>query len=480
MVEYSRVACGPRCMGCSSGRVARPRRMRRIEPAVAAAQGRASPFPLRHRPSQLTLRRPPPGAPLGGEIRIGSGPVKVALILPMTGAGQGAVVAQSMRNAAELALGESQGPDITAPREGRPRHAGRRAGGRAAGRGGGRRAHHRPALCRLRPGGGAGGARARQSPSSASRPMRASPRQGVYLLSFLVQEEVDRIVSYAASQGRRSIAALIPETHLRPRGRGAVPAGGGAAGHPRRRDRALSGRDSRKVAVQRLARDHRRRSAPGGCAVRPRQRRRPARRRAGAAGVRASIRMRVKPLGTGVWNEPRVLGLPALQGGWFATPDNRGFEAFAERYRARFNTDPIRLATLSYDAVTLAAALARMQGVAAIQRGHAHQSGGLRRRRRRLPLQPRRHQRAARSPCRKSAAAPRSRSAARREPWWLGTRNISASSTLPLASPTSSPREKPSLALILRRSRSDRLEGGSSAHWILLRDADLRLLLRMR
>ena len=72
--------------------------------------------------------------------------------------------------------------------------------------------------------------------------------------------------------------------------------------------------------------------------------------------------MRVKPLGTGVWNEPRVLGLPALQGGWFAAPDNRGFEAFAERYRARFNTDPIRLATLSYDAVTLAAALARMQG----------------------------------------------------------------------------------------------------------------------
>ena len=64
-----------------------------------------------------------------------------------------------------------------------------------------------------------------------------------------------------------------------------------------------------------------------------------------------------------MWNEPRVLGLPALHGGWFAAPDNRGFEAFAERYRARFNTDPIRLATLSYDAVTLAAALARMQGV---------------------------------------------------------------------------------------------------------------------
>ncbi len=52
----------------------------------------------------------------------------------------------------------------------------------------------------------------------------------------------------------------------------------------------------------------------------------------------------------------------ALQGGWFAAPDNRGFAGFAARYRARFNTDPIRLATLSYDAVTLAAALARIGG----------------------------------------------------------------------------------------------------------------------
>jgi hypothetical protein len=70
----------------------------------------------------------------------------------------------------------------------------------------------------------------------------------------------------------------------------------------------------------------------------------------------------VKPLGTGVWNEDRVFAVPALQGGWFAAPDNRGYNAFAGRYRARFGTDPTRIATLSYDAVSLAAALARTQG----------------------------------------------------------------------------------------------------------------------
>ncbi len=71
---------------------------------------------------------------------------------------------------------------------------------------------------------------------------------------------------------------------------------------------------------------------------------------------------KVKPLGTGVWNDPRIFKTPALQSGWFAAPDSAGFNAFAARYRTRFNADPTRIATLSYDAVSLAAALVRTQG----------------------------------------------------------------------------------------------------------------------
>ncbi|HUZ67189.1 MAG TPA: penicillin-binding protein activator, partial [Beijerinckiaceae bacterium] len=55
----------------------------------------------------------------------------------------------------------------------------------------------------------------------------------------------------------------------------------------------------------------------------------------------------------------RVLGLPALQGAWFAAPDNSGFTRFAAKYRSRFGSDPTRIATLARDAVALAAALAR-------------------------------------------------------------------------------------------------------------------------
>ena len=57
-----------------------------------------------------------------------------------------------------------------------------------------------------------------------------------------------------------------------------------------------------------------------------------------------------------------MLTLPALQGAWFSAPENGGFNAFATRYRAKYGVDPPRIATLSYDAVSLAAALAHTQG----------------------------------------------------------------------------------------------------------------------
>ena len=72
-----------------------------------------------------------------------------------------------------------------------------------------------------------------------------------------------------------------------------------------------------------------------------------------ASGVKTQL------LGTGVWNDARVLKLPELQGAWFAAPDSAGFNALAQRYKAKFNSAPTRLATLAYDAVTLAGALAR-------------------------------------------------------------------------------------------------------------------------
>ena len=67
-------------------------------------------------------------------------------------------------------------------------------------------------------------------------------------------------------------------------------------------------------------------------------------------------------MGTGLWDDSRMFSDPNLQGGWFAAPDPQGFRNFSQRYRQRFGSEPVRTATLSYDAVALIAALVKTQG----------------------------------------------------------------------------------------------------------------------
>ena len=59
--------------------------------------------------SNLSGPSQPPAQPAAP---IGLGSVKVALILPSSASGNAAVAAQSMRNAAEMALAEFKGPDV--------------------------------------------------------------------------------------------------------------------------------------------------------------------------------------------------------------------------------------------------------------------------------------------------------------------------------------------------------------------------------
>jgi hypothetical protein len=310
-------------------------------------------------PGSIGAEAPPMSGPAAQGATIGQGTVHVALILPLSGSGQSAVVAQSLRNAAELAMNEFQNPDLTIlvkDDRGTPDGA-REAASEAMSEGA------ELIVGPLFAGSvQAAGQVARQSgkPVVAFSTDASVATRGVYLLSFLAQNEVDRVVDYAAMQGRRSVAALIPETTY------------GSVVEAQFRE-ATARRGIRVAAIERY---------PAGQPQAAVQRLAPAISGAapqadalfvpengdGMAAVSQALQTagfdprRVKPIGTGVWNEQRVYALPAFQGGWFAAPDNRGFNAFAGRYRARFGTDPTRLATLSYDAVSLAAALARTQG----------------------------------------------------------------------------------------------------------------------
>lgn len=324
----------------------------RVGNAPAASASQSS-----YQPPPEALPAPVSPGPTGAPV--GNGAVKVALILPFSNSGQGAIVAQSMRNAADMALGDFQGADITLivkDDRGTPEGA-REAASQAVAEG---------AELLLGPVFAGSVQAAGQVARQSGRPLigfstdSSVAAPGVYLLSFLVQEEVDRIIGYAARQGHRSVAALVPETTygtvVEARFRETAARSGlrivsierYPAGQPQaavqRMANVIAGNAPQVDAL--LVPD----SADGLAAVS---------RALQTIGYDAR---RVRPLGTGVWNEASVFALPALQGGWFAAPDGRGFEAFAQRYRARFNVDPTRLATLSYDAVTLAAALTRTQG----------------------------------------------------------------------------------------------------------------------
>ena len=48
-------------------------------------------------------------------------------------------------------------------------------------------------------------------PSSPSLPTPRRQAHGVYLLSFLAEAYINRIIDFAASRGKKSIAALIPD-----------------------------------------------------------------------------------------------------------------------------------------------------------------------------------------------------------------------------------------------------------------------------
>lgn len=68
---------------------------------------------------------------------------------------------------------------------------------------------------------------------------------------------------------------------------------------------------------------------------------------------------RVKLLGVSSWNNPRLTREPALRGGWFAAPDPEISRNFENRFAGAFGAPPPRLASLAYDATLLSTRLAR-------------------------------------------------------------------------------------------------------------------------
>jgi branched-chain amino acid transport system substrate-binding protein len=67
----------------------------------------------------------------------------------------------------------------------------------------------------------------------------------------------------------------------------------------------------------------------------------------------------VQFLGTGQWDSPALGREKALIGGWYAAPDPKGWSNFSANYAKTYGSTPPRIASLGYDAVSLAVTLSQ-------------------------------------------------------------------------------------------------------------------------
>jgi ABC-type branched-subunit amino acid transport system substrate-binding protein len=302
-------------------------------------------------------------APLAGEpaaaAQATDGQVRIALILPLTAQGNAGLAAQSMKNAAEMALAEFKVSNVQllVKDDGGSPQGAQSAAQQAISEGaeiivGPLFAQSVSAAGQV--------ARSRNIPVIAFSTDASVAARGVYLLSFLPETDVRRIVSYAASRGKRSFAALMPDN-----------AYGTVVEAAFQQEVARHG--GRVVVLEKYPHD-------------ANQTAEAVRRVAQAASQIDSIFIpdspdtvpqvaqalaangvdikRVQLLGTGLWgDDTRISSEKLLDGGWYPSPEQTGFRNFSGRYRARYGQDPVRTATLAYDAVALVAALVKTQGM---------------------------------------------------------------------------------------------------------------------
>lgn len=224
--------------------------------------------------------------------------------------------------------------------------------------------------------------------SFSSDPAVAS--DAVFLLSFLADQEVERVVGYAASRGVLEIATMAPSDKSGQlafaAARRAAASAGGVVVDQQAYQRTFEGIEAAvtEYAERILGSDEDAQpSAAASAAAIPAT---PA--EAGPQGPPQGIVLaddgqalqtlaaylaffdisprETKFLGISSWNQPATLRETALRGGWFAAPDPSLRAQFDARFQAALGAAPHPLAPLAYDAVAAAGALlsdARNAGV---------------------------------------------------------------------------------------------------------------------
>jgi ABC-type branched-subunit amino acid transport system substrate-binding protein len=295
-------------------------------------------------------------APAAPAVAGGSG-VRVGLILPTSAQGNAGSVARAMKNAVDLALAEFGATDVQLipADDGGTAQGAADAATRVMGEGaeiilGPLFSHSVNAAGQT--------ARARNIPVIGFSTDANVASRRTYLLSFLPETDIERGVSFAASQGRRAAALLIPEGAYGQVSDAAFR--GASARHGVRTvSQATYPTDRGRMAV--VVQNNIRAITTADMIFIPDT------PEGAQAVMSALVQAGVQPgrmqlLGTGLWGSSALESDPNFAGAIYAAPDPSGYAGFRQRYRTRFGEDPTRNATLAYDAASLVAALVRTQG----------------------------------------------------------------------------------------------------------------------
>jgi len=297
-----------------------------------------------------------PSVAQGGE----GDPVKAALLLPLGGSVQLSVVATGLKQAAELALFERNITSLQlAVRDDKGTAEGAAAAATLAIAEGAEIILG--SLLGTSVAAVAPVARKAGVPVIAFSNDAANGGNGVHLLSFFPAAEAGRAASYAVARGRRNLAALIPDDALgrdmEPVFRAAVERSGGRIALIERYPADLSGMMQPSQRVMDAIRGSADSDMPIDALFLPSSGDHVA-RLVSMIRHHALDTARVKLLLSSGWNIPMALREPKLAGAWLAAPDERGWTDFSARFAKAYNAMPPRLASLAYDAVTVASAFA--------------------------------------------------------------------------------------------------------------------------
>ncbi len=290
--------------------------------------------------------------------------VKVAMLLPLGAKGNSAKIAAALKQAGELAMFDFNNPDIiltAKDTKGTPE------GAKAAAI----EAVNSGAELIIGPLFSKNVRAAAPVAQKAGVPMIALSSDqkvagnGVYLLSFLAGQDVDRIVSFAISHGKNRFGALIPDTAyghiLESAFKKAINRHGGQIIALKRFPVDPNGMLAPIEEIAKLART----SDP--------ETKEPVEVQIDALFIPSGAQIiptlspilpyfevdtkAVKLIGTGSWDYSDIGREKPLRKAWFPGPDPKGWRKFTQRYAATYGKAPPRIASLAYDAVSLAVSL---------------------------------------------------------------------------------------------------------------------------